>query len=103
MTLELPMVTNDSIDQSDLNTLRYRPGLCVNCGRCIEVCPHAVFRPGEGRVKMAAADRCMECGACQVNCPTGAIAVNAGVGCAAAMIKGALSGREPTCGPDNCC
>jgi ferredoxin len=36
----------------------------------------------------------MECGACQLNCPTGAIAVDSGVGCAAAMIASALRGRR---------
>jgi len=41
----------------------------------------------------------MECGACQLNCPTGAISVESGVGCAAAMIYAALTGKkEATCG-----
>jgi len=29
---------------------------------------------------------CMQCGACRMNCPAGAIAVSTGVGCAAAII-----------------
>ena len=49
----------------------------------------------------------MECGACQQNCPTGAISVESGVGCAEAMIWSALTGRkEVTCGCDessSCC
>jgi len=49
----------------------------------------------------------MECGACQRNCPPGAITVESGVGCAAAMIRAALMGRvEATCGCDaesSCC
>jgi hypothetical protein len=45
----------------------------------------------------------MECGACQVNCPTHAIAVESGVGCAAAMICAALTGqKEATCGDAQC-
>jgi ferredoxin len=41
---------------------------------------------------------CMECGACQLNCVTGAIKVDSGVGCAAAMIRAALTGKkEATC------
>jgi len=47
---------------------------------------------------MADRDACMECGACARNCPTGALSVKAGVGCAAAIIVGALRGTEPTCG-----
>ncbi|MBW8010315.1 MAG: hypothetical protein FVQ83_03600 [Chloroflexi bacterium] len=32
----------------------------------------------------------MECGACQMNCPFGAIQVDSGVGCAQAIIAAAL-------------
>jgi Fe-S-cluster-containing hydrogenase component 2 len=45
-------------------------------------------------------DLCMECGACAMNCEFGAITVNAGVGCASAIITGMLTGREPSCGCD---
>jgi ferredoxin len=52
---------------------------------------------------MVAPQRCMECGACQRNCPAGAISVDAGVGCASAMIKAALTGsKETSCGPECC-
>ena len=48
-------------------------------------------------------DDCMECGACQINCPSGAIQVDSGVGCAIAMIRAALRGsQDVTCGPDCC-
>ena len=92
--------------ESPVNTLRFNPSLCINCGACLDVCPHAVFAPGEGRVKIVRHDACMECGACQLNCPTDAITVNSGVGCASAMIYAALTGRkEVTCGGDEptCC
>ena len=49
---------------------------------------------------------CMECGACARNCPASAIQVSAGTGCAVAIIKGWLTGKEPSCGCDgdiNCC
>jgi len=36
----------------------------------------------------------MECGACKLNCPTSAISVNSGVGCASAMIYAALTGKK---------
>jgi MinD superfamily P-loop ATPase len=52
---------------------------------------------------LAAPQRCMECGACQVICPVQAIKVESGVGCAAAMIKAALTGKkEVTSGPECC-
>jgi len=42
-------------------------------------------------------DACMECGACQINCPFGAILVDSGTGCASAMIRAALTGKkQPT-------
>ena len=49
-------------------------------------------------VRIANKDACMECGACAMNCPTKALTVQAGVGCAAAVINSAL-GREGSC----CC
>jgi hypothetical protein len=45
----------------------------------------------------------MECGACQLNCPSGAIAVDSGVGCAAAMIKAALRGKDEVVCGEECC
>lgn len=87
-----------------LNTLRYNPQLCINCGMCLAVCPHAVFGPGQDVVSLVNPDACMECGACQRNCPTDAIAVESGVGCAAAMIRAALTGSGVvTCGDSGCC
>lgn len=84
-----------------VNTLEYNPDLCINCGMCSAVCPHAVFAPNGKVVQLVRPEACMECGACQQNCPTGAITVDSGVGCAAAMIYAALTGKkEPTCGPD---
>jgi len=114
-----------------LNTLEYDPTRCSGCGMCSIVCPHGVFGPpepvgqpigaleavGRGPVLSLAAtprlsgkvarllrpERCMECGACQLNCPSDAIRVDSGVGCAVAMIRAALTGRkEVTCG-DDCC
>ena len=74
---------------------------CIGCGMCTFVCPHAVFEIRDKKAVILDRDACMECGACAQNCPTAAIAVNSGVGCAAAIIQGAISGTEPTCGCSN--
>ena len=78
-------------------SLRYDPARCINCRRCSQVCPHAVFAEGPEHAELARPAACMECGACAKNCPARAIEVTAGVGCAAAIIAGKLRGTEPTC------
>jgi NAD-dependent dihydropyrimidine dehydrogenase PreA subunit len=84
---------------SVLNTLQYDLELCIGCEMCVIVCPHAVFAMNGRVAQLVHPEACMECGACQLNCPTDAIAVDSGVGCAAAMIRAALtSKKEPTYG-----
>lgn len=86
-----------------VTTLRFSPERCDGCGRCVEVCPHAVFALRERRAALLAPDRCMECGACSRNCAREAISVTAGVGCANALTRALLSGDaavECGCGPD---
>lgn len=76
------------------NTLELRPELCNGCGMCVEVCPHAVFAMVDRKATLAGYESCMECGACEFNCPTSAILVDSGVGCATAMFIAALKGSE---------
>ena len=82
----------------DVVTLQLEEKNCFGCGMCMAVCPHAVFSMNNGRAQIENRDACMECGACAMNCPTEALKVEAGVGCAAAVINSAL-GREGSC----CC
>ena len=79
-------------------TLHYDSDKCTGCRRCVEVCPRQVFIMEDRRARITDADLCMECGACSLNCDSGAISVDSGVGCASALIKAALTGGEPTCG-----
>ena len=79
-------------------TLGLEEQKCVGCGRCVEVCPHGVFVVEEGKARIVDQDGCMECGACAKNCPVEAVSVEAGVGCAAAVIRGALRRTGPECG-----
>ena len=92
------------------NTLRYYPERCINCRLFSQVCPHGVFAEGGERAELVQKTRCMECGACALNCPVQAIEVQSGVGCAWAMINAALRGKdmdsaECSCGGDagSCC
>lgn len=79
-----------------VTTLRFNPELCTGCGRCVEVCPHAVFAMADAKAAVACRDRCMECGACRNNCPSAAIEVQSGVGCAAALVSAMVAGRGRT-------
>jgi ferredoxin len=78
-------------------TLQFDKTKCNGCRMCIEVCPHAVFKMENRKAKIVNRDRCMECGACQKNCAQVAIQVQAGVGCAAAVIS-SIGKEEVSCG-----
>jgi NAD-dependent dihydropyrimidine dehydrogenase PreA subunit len=80
-------------------TLRLDSKRCVGCEMCLQVCPHAVFAMDNGKVHIQDRDACMECGACARNCAAEAISVDAGVGCAAAVINSALGRTNSSC----CC
>ncbi len=79
-------------------TLKLDPARCGGCGMCVDVCPHGVFRIEDHKAQITDLDLCIECGACAKNCAAKALTVRAGVGCANAVIRGKLSGTEPTCG-----
>lgn len=89
----------------NVTTLSFSAEKCVGCEKCTQVCPHGVFKMDGKKAVIAEKDVCMECGACTLNCPVGAIEVNAGVGCATAIIMSWFTGKEPTCGcsDDGCC
>jgi NAD-dependent dihydropyrimidine dehydrogenase PreA subunit len=91
----------------NVTTLRLESEKCTGCGKCIEVCPHHVFLMKDRKLVIADRDSCMECGACVKNCPFQALEVKPGVGCASAIIKGWLTGTEPSCdcsgSGDSCC
>jgi NAD-dependent dihydropyrimidine dehydrogenase PreA subunit len=83
----------------DVVTLQLDAEKCTGCGMCMVVCPHAVFGMNHRRAAIENRDACMECGACAQNCPAGAVTVQSGVGCAAAVINAALGRNGASC----CC
>ncbi|MEA3462498.1 MAG: mercury methylation ferredoxin HgcB, partial [Bacteroidota bacterium] len=72
-------------------TLEYDASKCIGCRLCVEVCPHMVFRMAEKKAVLVNRDKCIECGACVLNCVPGALKVKQGVGCASAVIYGFLN------------
>lgn len=87
-------------------TLEYFPERCVGCGMCVSVCPHGVFVLEGPKAEVASRDACMECGACALNCPTDAIGVDSGVGCASGLLtewwRATFPGRKGD-PPAGCC
>jgi len=90
----------------DVVTLELDTLLCNGCRMCIRVCPHNVFEISDKKARIINRDYCMECGACEKNCPENAIKVRSGVGCAAGILNGILRNTEPSCdcsSGSNCC
>jgi len=86
----------------NITTLRYDSTKCIGCGLCVDVCPHRVFQMDGRKAYITDKDRCMECGACELNCISSAINVSKGVGCAAAVINSYFNKGEVSCGPECC-
>jgi NAD-dependent dihydropyrimidine dehydrogenase PreA subunit len=87
----------------DAVTLQLDEERCSGCGLCVDVCPHAVFALEGKNAVLVDRGACMECGACALNCVANAIALTPGVGCAAAIMRGWITGTEPSCGCDGAC
>ena len=53
------------------------PEKCIECGLCVEICSEDVFLDSViGEVpEITYADECWHCGACVLDCPTGAISL----------------------------
>lgn len=81
----------------NVTTLRLDSEKCTGCRMCTIVCPHQVFEMNSKKATISDRDACMECGACARNCSANAIFVNAGVGCAAAVINSKLKRTDVVC------
>ncbi|MBU1701498.1 MAG: 4Fe-4S binding protein [Candidatus Eisenbacteria bacterium] len=82
---------------ADVVTLNLIEEKCNGCGMCVIVCPHGVLEIVGRKVRTTDRDLCMECGACARNCPTEAIQVRAGVGCATGAIMAAFGKKGDCC------
>ena len=86
----------------NVSTIKLTVEKCTGCGRCVEVCPAAVFEMHNKKAAITDKDRCIECGACANNCAFDALSVDAGVGCAAAMINGLIKYGDAGKGTCDC-
>jgi ferredoxin len=88
---------------TNVSTLAMEASACIGCGRCVEVCPHQVLSLDGRGAGIRDRDACMECGACAKNCPTGALQVEAGVGCASGLVTEWLRERKIRGSAGGCC
>jgi NAD-dependent dihydropyrimidine dehydrogenase PreA subunit len=75
-----------------------RTQACSGCATCAKLCPHGVLQMGAGQVTVAHEERCIECGACQLNCHDQAITVTKGTGCLIAIIRDDILKLNPQAG-----
>jgi nitroreductase/NAD-dependent dihydropyrimidine dehydrogenase PreA subunit len=63
-----------------MTTILVDKDLCTRCGICSDVCPMAIITPADENtlpvVTGAVAGMCIQCGHCEVSCPSGALLLN---------------------------
>ncbi len=72
---------------------------CTGCRTCVRACPHGVLEMRDKEAVLVAEERCIECGACQLNCHDEAIFVTKGTGCLVAIIREDILKQRPEDGP----
>jgi len=60
---------------------------------CVNVCPHGVFNVQDRKAVILDKEACIDAEPVALNCPVNAIKVQSGVGCATAIIMGAIGKR----------
>lgn len=68
--------------------INFNQSKCTGCKVCVNICPKGVIKLDDNK-KAVLKDyqSCLECGACQLNCPVNAIEVTKGTGCLVAILK----------------
>lgn len=80
-----------------MNTLEYDADKCTGCKMCVIVCPHRIFQMKGKKAEVTSKEKCIECGACMRNCAFEAIKVDAGPGCAPAVLASKFGGKKEVC------
>jgi nitroreductase/NAD-dependent dihydropyrimidine dehydrogenase PreA subunit len=63
-----------------MNTITIDPESCTRCGICSEICPMGIIEPADEKtlptVPDAKSGLCVQCGHCEIGCPSQALQVN---------------------------
>ena len=79
---------------------------CNGCSWCLDVCPHQIIILNNNKkAEIIDEERCIECGACALQCPKDAIIAHPlGCGCVSSVVKKKirrllhLPEKSPQCG-----
>ena len=52
---------------------KFRPYVCTQCGKCLEVCPENAIHQNEMGTHIVDLDKCTNCGECVPVCPVGVV------------------------------
>lgn len=52
---------------------KYRPMVCVQCGKCAEVCPENAIQANEIGAHIVDKEKCTNCGSCVEACPSNVV------------------------------
>ena len=96
--LENPFLERHMRYLANVVTLRFDPGKCTGCGRAGRSVPMACSCPRRSARASPTGTSASSAGRARATAGTARSACESGVGCASAIIAGALRGHEPTCG-----
>jgi len=68
-----------ALEDKEMANVSVDPALCTGCASCVGVCPAGVFELASRKGKKVSvpknASECLECHACEAQCPVNAIKV----------------------------
>ncbi|MGD9259670.1 MAG: methyltransferase domain-containing protein [Desulfobacterales bacterium] len=66
-----------SAHPNKMGTIQHDPLICNNCLTCINVCPRGVYEilPADKNMAMEHPEKCFNCGACVLQCPSVALSI----------------------------